>query len=737
MAKTASRRKPDSARIATLSFPRLVHETRRKSWGRIRLRLVWLHDPRLDLTEVRARLMAVEGVDAVRISPLAHSLIVVYTGVGPALAETRARILRAVAAMNPDELRGPGEDPSVSADTSATALLTAAVTAALVPFMPLRLRQILVLGSVAPTLAEGLEGVLTRGVSVEVLDAVAVAVPALRGRVGTAATTGLLLSFAEYMEQRATQRSDDLVRSLLRAGPEQVWVRHDGAEIEIPIRNLSVGDEVIIGPGDTIPVDGSVVEGGGTVDSSAITGESIPVPVEPGDEITSGSMLLDGRLVVTADRVGDATTTARIARFIERTLNTRSRLQSVADRLADRRVWITFGTAGAVYALTGSLGRVESISLVDYSCTTKLGTAVAIKSALYRAGRYGLLVKGGDALDALAHVDTVVFDKTGTLTSGRLKVEEVISFQPDAWPNDRLLALAGSLAEHTTHPVAASLAEAMHDHHLRHVGHEEVSFVVGHGLSSVVDGVTVHLGSRHFLADHHAIDFSPWRERLDALSRSGHSLLHISADDAALGVIALRDQLRPEAADVLARLRRSGVQRIVMITGDRRENAQRLARELGLDGVFAEAQPEEKAGIIERLRTGGHRVAFVGDGVNDGPALMTADVGVAMPRAADIARATADVVLLDDRLKGVADAVDLSKAMLAHLRGTLNTAAMSNTAVLVGAALGRIPPLPAAVLHNGTTLAVLAASWFGPMGSRRQTRQAREAATSDLIELRE
>jgi heavy metal translocating P-type ATPase len=679
----------------------------------MRLRLRWLGDPEVDLTEVRARIAAVAGVESLRLSPRAHSLAVVYAAPAGGGTATRAALLHAVAELDPGALRGLGADPNERGDASATTLLIAALTVVALPFLPMRLRQLVVLASVAPTLARGAEALVTRGVSVEVLDAVAVAVPALRGRTGTAATTGLLLSFAEYVEERASQRSDDLVRSLLRATPETAWIRDDGGERQIPYAELSVGDRVVVGPGATIPVDGVVADGGGTLDRSAITGESIPVPVEPGAAVTSGATLIDGRLVVAAERVGDATTTARIARFIEKTLTSRSRLQGLADRMADRRVWITFGTAGAVYALTGSLGRVETISLVDFSCTTKLGTAVSIKAALYRAGQMGLLVKGGDALEALAKADTIVFDKTGTLTTGRLQVAEVLPFQPDAWPPDRLLALAGSLAEHTSHPVASSLTELMHARELAHIGHAEVDFMVGHGLSSTVDGARIAIGSRHYLTEHETVDFDAWAGRLDALTQAGDSLLYLSRDGAPLGAIALRDQLRPEAAEVLQRLRALGVKRLVMISGDRRETAQRLGRELRLDGVYAEAQPEEKADIVQRLRQGGHRVAFVGDGVNDGPALMAADVGIAMPRAAELARATADVVLLDDQLARLADARALSGATLTHLHRVLNGAAAVNTAVLAGAALGRLAPLPAAVLHNGTTLAVLAASWFG------------------------
>lgn len=673
---------------------------------------------------VRLYLSRLPGVTAVRVNRRARSIVIRYEGSEDRIGEVRQDILSAIARLDEERLRDEDHDPSRSdpddeADDTATALLTSALVAAMVPVLPVPIRRLMVLSSIGQTVFKGLKALFTKGMSVEVLDAAAVTVPALRGAAGTAATTNLMLQVAAYVENRASRRSDDLVRSLLRTEPERVRVERDGVEIEVAYDSLSVGDRVVVMPGEIVAVDGLVVDGAGTIDASAITGESLPVPAEVDDVVKSGVIVLDGRLVVAAERVGDATTVARIRKFMERALGERSSFQRVADRMADRRVWVTFGTAAGVYALTRNLGRLESVSLVDFSCTSKLGTAVSIKSALYRAGRVGVLIKGGDAMDALANVDTILFDKTGTLSTGELRVTEVKSFQPEEWPEDRLLALAASLAEHTTHPVAASVVDLVRRRGLGHINHEEVDFMVGHGLTSRVEDSEISLGSRHFMVDHLDVDVSRWKQDLEAMTKSGNTLLYLARDRRVLGAIALRDETRPDASAVIAELRKLGIRRVMMVSGDVRTQAHRIGAQLGLDGIFAEVEPEDKATIIHELRDCGHKVAFVGDGVNDGPALMAADVGIAMPRAADIARATADVVLIDDQLEGVAGAIALSKATLGRLHKTLNAAAAANTAVLALAAMGRIAPITASIFHNGTTLAVLAASWAGPAKDRR------------------
>jgi heavy metal translocating P-type ATPase len=346
---------------------------------------------------------------------------------------------------------------------------------------------------------------------------------------------------------------------------------------------------------------------------------------------------------------------------------------------------------------------------VDYSCALKLGTPVAFKSGMYRAAAHGVLMKGGDAIEHLAAVDTIVFDKTGTLTHSDLIVTDVVVLGKGGTCTEQdLLALVASVEEHASHPVAKAVVEAARERDLRHISHGEVDYMVAHGMAADVNkGGRIFVGSRHYLEEHLDIHFGRFEQRIDAFQEEGKTLLFVGNQDGPVGLIALRDTLREDAAAALQRLRGLGIERLVMITGDRRNKAEALAREVGIDEVHADMRPEEKAGIIQRLQQEGRNVAFVGDGVNDGPALATAEVGIAMPRGADIARATADIVLMDDRLEVVADAREIADKTMRMIRGNFNAAVGINTGVLVGAIMGWLSPVASAVLHNGTTIGIL------------------------------
>ena len=325
---------------------------------------------------------------------------------------------------------------------------------------------------------------------------------------------------------------------------------------------------------------------------------------------------------------------------------------------------------------------------------------------MYRAARMGCLVKGGQAIENLAHIDTVIFDKTGTLTANTLDITDIVCLTPDMTEGD-LLALVASLAEHTTHPIAAAVVTLARRRHLAHITHEEVDFIIGHGVASQVGGRRIRIGSRHYLEEDEGVSFAIGHERITHLQDEGKALMFISADGAPLGIIALRDRVRVEAAATLKRLRQAGVNRILMITGDTRAKAEAMGAALGLDGVFCEKQPEDKARIVESLKAEGRRVAFIGDGINDGPALAAADVGIAMPQAADIARATADIVLMDDRLEAVADIQALAQETLTLIRSNFQASVGINTGIMAGAAQGFLPPPVTAMLHNGTTIGIL------------------------------
>jgi heavy metal translocating P-type ATPase len=429
--------------------------------------------------------------------------------------------------------------------------------------------------------------------------------------------------------------------------------------------------------------------------------------------VVAGSVLEEGRIRVEAQRVGSDTTTARVASFIQSSLASRSDTQRMAEELADKRVWYTLVTGGLVYALTRDLTRLESVFLVDYSCALKLGTPMAFKSGMYRAATHGVLMRGGSAIEHLAEVDTVVFDKTGTLTHSELVVTDVVALGTKHLSEDALLALVASVEEHASHPLAQAIVEAAKERDLKHITHGEVDYLVAHGLSTDVDGKRILIGSRHFLEEHHGIAFDKHEAVIDRLQDEGKTLLYVGAASQGrskggpIGVVALRDTLRADAGYALKRLRALGIDKLVMITGDKRAKAEALAAELGLDAVHAEVAPEEKAEIIKSLQAQGRKVAFVGDGINDGPALSVAEVGIAMPRGADIARATADIVLMDDRLTAVADAREIAVRTMALIKSNFNVAVGVNTAVLAGAVMGWLSPVMSAVLHNGTTIGVL------------------------------
>ncbi len=701
---------------------RLVHATP----TRRRYKLARLGDRRLDLRYIRNYLEDLPGVSGVRVNPAAQSVVVSLAD-DPAVHKA---VDRAVAALERIDLPTTGRsDQGGSGPPDPSRVITGALLLAAMPLLPRPIKAALTVLATARNLKTGAATLLTEGIKIEVLDSMAVGLSLVRGQFGTAATTQFLLDFAEYVEDTTHRASDDLILRLLKPSVDVVWVeQEDGSEIQVPMTQVTQGTKVVVNAGDLIPVDGVVSAGEAFVNQSNVTGESLPIPREAGDEVLSGSVIEEGRLTVVAERVGDSTTTARIASFIQQALAEESDSQSKAEELADRRVYITLLSGLGVLALTRDIRRVESVFLVDFSCAGKLGTSVAVKSAMFRATREGALIKGGRAMEKLAGVDTVVFDKTGTLTHNTLEVAEIVCLGPLCDSEDGLISMVASIAEHSRHPVASAVVDVARRRSLAHVGHEEVDFFIGHGLATEVGDHTIRIGSRHYLEEHEGIDFAPFEDIIDGLLERGLTPLYIGSDGHPHGIIGMRDRVRDEVPEVLARLRANGVERLVMITGDHARKAQALADSLGLDEVHAEVAPEDKARIIQDLQAQGRRVAFVGDGVNDGPALMTTDVGIAMPRGADVARATADVVLMQDSLSGVAETHALSCKTLALIDRNFRVAAGINTGVMFGAVAGWFSPVVTALLHNGTTIGVLANAFLGG----EFTRESLSGVLSDL-----
>ena len=681
--------------------------------GRLRLRLPVLGQPHLDQAYLETWLEGTPGVQEVRINRAARSLVVIHDRD----AGVRARVLARLGAFDPAAgLPLLPEEGGADADEDIVPIARSLATLALLPLLSPGAQKLVTFVNLGSTLGKGAETLISEGIKVEVLDAVAVGLSAARGEHYTANITGLLLALGEYLERRTARQSDRMLRRLLRPEPTLAWVERAGELVQVPGQEVREGEVVVVGVGEQIPVDGRVLEGAALVNQAAVTGEQVPVRKEAPRRVVAGSLVVEGRLRIEATQVGEETTTARVSRFVRESLGKRSQTQHLADDLADKRVYITLATGGLAYALTRDLRRLESVLLVDYSCALKLGTPIAFKSGMVASANHGVLMKGGEAIEQLAAVDTIIFDKTGTLTHSELTVTEVVVLRPDAGDETKLLALVASVEEHASHPVAQAVVEAARERDLKHISHGEVDYLVAHGMTAEVGGERVVIGSRHYLEEHQGIHFSAHEARILALQEQGRILLFVADDRGPLGLIALRDTLRADARPTLERLRGLGIRHLVMISGDRRAKAEALAAELGLDEVHAEMEPEDKARIVQELRDQGRRVAFVGDGVNDGPALVAADVGIAMPRGADLARATADIVLLDDHLASLADARETATRTMGLIRTNFNLAVGINTAILAGAMTGWLSPVASALLHNGTTMGILVHALAGARG---------------------
>lgn len=664
---------------------------------------------------MRYWLEARDGIEHVHINRRARSLVVDYDPLQITQGQVLARLADFVPGSEQNTGRAEPDDPSI------TPLIRNALTLALLPLLPRPAQRVLTLFNIGAKLAKGADTLIHQGVKVEVLDALAVGLSASRDKLYTANITDFLLTLGEYLEERTQQQSDQLLRRLLRPAPVTAWVERDGQLVQIPGDQVQSGEILVVGVGETIPVDGHVVDGVALVNQAAVTGEDVPIAREAPKRVIAGSVLVEGRLRIEATQVGADTTTARVARFIQDSLDQASETQRMADELADKRVYLTLGSAGAVYALTRDLTRVQSVFLVDYSCALKLGTPVAFKSGLYQAANRGVLIKGGEAMERLAEIDTLVFDKTGTLTHSELEVTDVIVLDPTArYSEEDLLAVVASVEEHATHPLSHAVVAAARERDLQHISHGEVDYMVAHGLTAQLERYRIIVGSRHYLEEHEGIDFAQHEEQVTALLDAGKTLLYVASERGPMGLIALRDTLRPDAEETLSRLRLLGIERLMMISGDRREKAEALGRTLRLDRVHAEVRPEEKAALITALQREGRKVGFVGDGINDGPALVAADVGIAMSRGADLARASADIVLTDDRLLAVADAHEIALGTMRIIRTNFNATVGINTAIMAGALMGRLSPVASALLHNGTTLAVLVNALRGARPTRAE-----------------
>ncbi|QXG76368.1 cation-translocating P-type ATPase [Modestobacter sp. L9-4] len=521
-----------------------------------------------------------------------------------------------------------------------------------------------------------------------------------------------LLNIGEWMQTLTLRRTRRAISALLAGTETTAWVLVpgvDGApdvERQVDLAQLRVGDLVVVHDQATIAVDGEVVEGTGVVDQAAITGEPLPVSVAAGDTVHAGSVNLRGRLVVRASATGSDTAIGRIIARVEQAQDDRAPIQTVGETFSARFVPASFALATLTWLVTRDVRRAMTMLLVACPCAVGLSTPTAVSAAIGNGASRGVLIKGGAHLEAAGRVDAVVFDKTGTLTIGRPVVTNVVSFSDD-WTPEEVLGYAASSEVHSRHPLAQAVIRSTEERHVFIPPHEECEVLLGLGMRTQADGRVLLLGSEALMAGEGVAvgeDAATW---LTTLRAATETPLLLAVDGELVGLVSLRDEIRPEAREVLAELRATGVRRIVMLTGDHAATAAAVAAELGITEWQAEVLPEHKQDAVTALQADGHTVAMVGDGTNDAPALAAADIGIAMGvSGTDVAVETADVALVGDDLRHLLDLRELGGRTLQIVRQNYGMSIAVNGIGLLVAGGGALSPVLAAVLHNASSVAV-------------------------------
>lgn len=551
---------------------------------------------------------------------------------------------------------------------------------------------------------KGIQKLAQGKIEVPVLDATAIGVSMLRGDYGTAGSVMFLLGVGELLEEWTHKKSvGDLARSMsLNVG--KVWLKKDGQEILVPSEKIVAGDEIVVHMGNLIPFDGEVSNGEGMVNQASLTGESVPVRRTLGSVVYAGTVLEEGELTILVKQTGGSSRYEKITAMIEESEKLKSGLESKAEHLADRLVPYSLGGTALTYLLTRNATKALSILMVDFSCALKLAMPISVLSAIREANQHKITVKGGKFLEAVAEADTIVFDKTGTLTKAQPTVAEVVSFSETKSP-DELLRIAACLEEHFPHSMAKAVVDAAREKYLDHEEmHSKVEYIVAHGISTTINGKKAIIGSYHFVfEDENSIIPEGMEEKFRHLPEE-YSHLYLALEGVLAAVICIEDPLRPGAAEIIRQLKKTGLKKIVMMTGDSERTAKAIAKKVGVDEYYAEVLPEDKANFVEKEKAEGRKVIMIGDGINDSPALSAADVGIAISEGAEIAREIADITVAADDLAEILVLRMLSNRLMKRIHKNYRFIVTFNAGLILLGVGGILQPTTSALLHNTSTL---------------------------------
>jgi len=572
-------------------------------------------------------------------------------------------------------------------------------------FVPAPIRTGLVLVKSLSYIKKALSCVGRRKIEVPLLDGIAITTSIVRGDYGTAGSVMFLLDLGEIMEEWTHKKSVDDLAKKMSLNVSKVWLNVDGKEVLTDVSKIETGDCVTVHMGNVIPLDGVIKEGEGMVNQASLTGEAIPVAKNPGGYVYAGTVLEEGELLIEVKENSGTTKYEKIVAMIEKTEKLKSTVESRAEHLADRLVPYTLAGTGLVYLLTRNVTKALSVLMVDFSCALKLSMPISVLSAMREAQSHGITVKGGKFLEAMAEADTIVFDKTGTITKAQPVVSDVISFC-DEEP-DELLKIAACLEEHFPHSMAKAVVRAAMDKGLVHEeNHSKVEYIVAHGISSRIQDKKVIIGSYHFVFEDEQCVIPQGKEELFESLSGECSHLYLAIDGVLVAVIAITDPIREEAPQVVSMLRKCGLSKIVMMTGDSERTAEVVAAKVGVDEYYSEVLPEDKASYVEKEHQAGCKVIMIGDGVNDSPALSAADVGIAICDGAEMAREIADITIAGDNLEELVTLKRLSNALVKRIHGNYRQIVGFNTGLILCGIGGVMQPATSALLHNTSTLAI-------------------------------
>ena len=554
-------------------------------------------------------------------------------------------------------------------------------------------------------LQQGIASLKKGRLEVAALDAPAIGVSILRRDMNTASSIMFLLGIGELLEEWTHKKSvGDLARDMsLNVG--KVWLLREEQEILVPAKQIEPEDLVVVRMGNVIPFDGVVSRGEAMVNQASMTGEAVPVKKTAESYVYAGTVVEEGELIICVKAVSKATRFEKIVTMIEESEKLKSNLESHAEHLADQLVPYTLAGTILTWLLTRDVTKALAVLMVDFSCALKLAIPISVLSAIREAGAHNITVKGGKYMEAAANATTIVFDKTGTLTEARPTVRKVVSFCEQS--EDELLRMAACLEEHFPHSMAKAVVEAARKRGLEHEEmHSKVNYIVAHGISSTIEGKRVVIGSHHFVFEDEKCSVrEPWIRQFETLPEEC-SLLYLAIEHELAAVVCIEDPLRKEAADVVRALKATGLEKVVMMTGDSEKTAASVARRVGVDAYYSEVLPEDKAKFVEQERASGRTVIMIGDGINDSPALSAANVGIAIRDGAQIAQEIADITISAENLWEIVMLRRLSEALMRRIQKNYRSIVGINATLILLGVTGILQPTTSALLHNMSTLTI-------------------------------